>query len=767
MSRQLDNWIPYFDNDRKPLLGRLTFYKLHTTDKVTVTNEAGTPIDNPIHTTNTGKTTQQVFLPNEDVTVLVEKFIGSGNMSDNEENQSAWSQQYTFDNLKNEVFIEVGDEVVSAGQASTMEQFRQLDISAVNYAVLRGYYELGDMPPVNYKLVTDATTADDGGSFIRVDSTHGWMLIPERVIDCRVFGVFPAPDDQTIVAYNSQLRLCMTYANKLGLDVYMPQVFDTTGYYFIEGAVHTLGQKLYIDEGVKIVAKPGTNSTLSVGEIEYFGNSLFRSGGLLGQLTVSCPTVHSSWASPNWEEWPGSVSTMILDSFHLDVRHFVIKNCVVEIQKNITGMDLVFQNCTITGNKVIVSSTVTMTNCGYVSDRQIGDSSTIVALTGNQLRVSNFSSANVYIQWKNIQGESNYGDLGEQTVTGMTLRANAIAENAVFENVALSGDAELHNVSGSVSVNGTGYSLNIVDCWLALNGSDVVLDKVQWRRGSFSNLTSSIQVLTQCELWDVEVNTALVTNGVAVARFERCTINQAVTGQGIVCKDCHINANVTTSDVEGSVNFNIDGCYFGQNGRHRVTSSRAGTQVVGTWTNNFSESVHPIVLDMTKLWANDASHSYTYTNNNGKFLPRYPKLTWIDNGWATPGAAWGYEQTLSNADPFKVILCSNGGPWDAIGDPIGMGVHGLEMDMPFFSIGACTAVFRLSVSFEGSMKYGDRAFTQSYAFVGECTDTISAPAFYQCTSFNDKLIGQPVRLPGWVNNSDWPTSCVATYERVK
>lgn len=769
--RSFDNLQVLFDGNGNPLYGRVTFYRLHTTELLPIYNEDGTvPLQNPMPTSQRGLTDVQVFLQDQDYTVKLERWIGAGDMVLDDPNSEDWEDVRTFDNLYPAILLETPDGQPGVVELSTMDALRHLDIRTapdINYVKLLGYYSLGDMPPQYYKLETNSNPSiiDDGGSVIRPDvSTNKiWRLIPQENIDVRVFGVFSSPSIEALTAYNSQLHYCFQYANNIGKDVYMPQRFNGRGYYFIEGGTHSLRQKLVADEGVQIVAKPLTTSRLQIAEIQFYGNELFVSTGSYGTLYVDCPTVRTSWKCNSWAQWSGNVGKIIVDTLNSS---FAFDGVTVEFEKEISDKTLTFTDCLITSNKKIKDCTVILQDCGEVTDRWFSTGNTFQVVSGNLLKGDNFEDVNLYIDFMNKQLDPVYGDLGERTVTGKTLLANAVVENAVFNNVTLSGDTELHNISGSVNLSGTGYSLNIVDCWLAVNGTGVVLNKIQWRRGSFSNLVSPIQALSQCELWDVEVNTALITNGIAVARFERCSINKDVTGQGIVCKDCHIHATVTTSDVGGRVNFNFDGCYFGQNGRHSVTGSNIGTQVVGTWVNNFSESVHPIILDMTKLSGNDASHSYNYVNNNGKFLPRYPKKTWIDNGWATPGAAWGFEYQFNLASPFKVIESSVGGLL-GIGDFIGMGVHDLEVDMPFFSIGACTAVFKLSVSFEGNMKYGDRAFTQSYAFVGECTDTISAPAFYKCTSFNEKIIGKPTTNPRWVNNSDWPKSCVATFERVK
>ena len=621
MSRQLDNWSVYFDNERQPLLGRLTFFKLHTTEKITITTESGIALDNPIHTTENGKTTHQVFLPDEDVTVLVEKYIGGGNMSDDENNLSAWVEQYTFDSLKNTVMINVGDGVVSASYAATMTALRQLDITATNYALLYGYYEMGDMPIAKYMLDLDSTSADNGGSIIRIDSQHVWRLVPDRVIDCRIFGVFPAEDDQTIRAYNSQLRLCFSYANSLGLDVYIPQVYPNAGYYYIEGAAHTLGQKLYIDAGVKIIAKPGTSSTLTVDEIEYFGNNLFRSTGTYGSLRVNCPTVKTSWKSSSWAVWPGTVKKFIVDSLNTS---FTMRDAIVEFTHDISGHDITMERCLITSDNHIRNCTLTLNNCDRVSDFWVYTGVTL-HLSGNIIELANFSSASTYIQWKNIQGESNYGDLGEQTVTGVTLLNNAIAENAQFVNVSVQGNVELHNVSGNIIPTGSPGSLNInaVDCWMALTGNNLVLASLQLRRGNITGNT--VQVLSTLYLDNVDLNITTLNIPGAASTIMNSRINGAVNGTAINLLNNQIYANVSQTDNNGVISVNCIGNMFHNSARHNIYANTANSVVNGIWSHNGSsyDNMHWIRLDRTNLKVYDYDHRYSYVGNAEPYLSKY------------------------------------------------------------------------------------------------------------------------------------------------
>lgn len=778
--RNLDLRDVYVDNNGNPLHGRITFYKFHTTEKASIySDKFGSHLNNPCYTNVLGQTETQVFLDEIDYTLKLEKYNGNGNMN-SDMNESSWVEVRTVDSLAPDIPGSGGEGVVAGLVVGTTEDLRSIDPDDVlefedgsKIVQVDGRYEPGDMPPVFYKFERNPDATEDGGSVIRHDSVYIWRLITPQILDVRVFGLFPSEDYLQMDGDYSNFRNAFEYANAKGIDVYIPQVYQSGGFYQLTGGIYMLNGKLHLDNRVMISGKSSTpDSTLIVKEIVYDGDGpIFTDLAGDSPIVLSTDTVRSSWLNPSMTTLlTGNPKKVIIDKPFGNDQRIEIRNAEIYVEKDINHGNYRFVSCNFdkTSRGKFNGCYLTFIDCKNVSDQLVsyaqGSTPCVVGPIGETTKLvcSDFTSANKYVEWMNIKGDANYGDLGEQTVN------ISVLDNAVVENCSgtITGEEdfsiEVHNFSGSL-VGFQNGNLNLIDCFVAIPASTTSIAQVQLRRGSFTTVATAVTALLH--VWDAEVNGAIVATGI-VPVFEDCTINAIITGGAMIFRGCTINNAITTSDVEGQINFSFSGCHFTVTGVHAITATTPASVVVGLWSGNSADH-HPITVDLTNVASNDQSHSYVYENNTRGFLPRYPKKTWIDNGWATPGAAWGFEQSLSDADPFKVILCSNGGPWDAIGDPIGMGVHGLQMDMPFFSIGTCTAVFKLSVSFEGSMEYGDRSFTQSYAFVGECVDTISAPASYKCTSFNDKLIGQPVPTPGWVNNVDWPTSCVATFERVK
>jgi len=609
--RNLDNWSVYRDNEGQPLLGRLTFFALHTTDKVNIYAEDGTPLSNPMHTGANGKTEQQVFLQNEDVTVLVEKYIGQANMSDDEDNLSAWVEQFTFDVLKNQYVPE--EEVVplvNVPNAANMTALRQLDASEISYVKLLGYYTQGDMPPVHYKKVSDATLHEDGGSVIQVAGTTDeyWVLIPYHVLDCRVFGVFPSEDDNNITSYNSQLRWCFEYANAHGLDVYMPQVYENNGYYYLEGSNHTLQARLIIDDGVRLYGKPGTSSTLTCDQIDFFGDvALFYGGGAYGFITVNCPTVRSSWAGPEWTAWQGTIKNMLIDKFNNTTFH--VMNCKAEIVKDISDMTLRFTNCEVTGGRKIYTSNVQFFSCGFVTDHQIGETSTVSELHDNKILLVNVKDANTYILWKNLQGETDYGDLMGQSITAALLPGTINISNFNGTIYLSNNDATVLNVSKFTGnlifpdpAPATLPSVFCTDSAIYMGGTTPAVIGIIARRCNFAGNPLGV--------W-------------GTAFFEQCTIDNAIGVQGdLTVKYCTINANIAQHNA-ATINLIFTGNTV--NATLNLAGDTANTVINATISNNIGNSQVPIGLDRTNLDPIDSHHTYTYSGNSGTFLPYVTK----------------------------------------------------------------------------------------------------------------------------------------------
>ena len=622
MPRSLDNWMPYYDKTNKPLFGRLTFYKLHTTEKQPIYNEDGTvPLPNPISTSQYGMTDVQVFLQDADYTVKVEKWIGAGEYTLDDPNVGDWEDVRTFDNLYPAIPFDTPEGVANVVEVSTMADLRAVDVSGdINYAKLLGYRELGDMPPQYYKLINSpsATIQDDGGSIIRPEGSTSkvWMLIPQENIDVRVFGVFPTQAISIQSSDTSNIHNCFTYANNQGKDVYLPQYYTGSAYYWIEGGTHSIWQKMVVDKGVHIVAKPLTTSRLIIGEIQYYGDQLFISSGTYGQLTVDCNTVKTSWKCNGWANWPGTVKKFIVDKLN---SAFTFENAIVEFVNDISGHDLTLRQCLITSDNHISNCTLTLENCDRVSDFWIYTNVTL-RLIGNVIKLSNFSSAQTYVEWKNIQGESNYGDLGEQTISNVILRDNAIVENAQFTNVGVHGNLELHNVSGTIYTTATDLNLNAVDCWLTITGQSSVAVGLQIRRGNLS--CNNLQVLNNLYLDDVDINSPITCLG-ATSNIRNSRIHGNITATDITVFNNDIYATISQTDTNGVVNVDVKNNRFYVGGYHSVNPATANTIVNGYWVGNEGlGSVMPVLLNRSTINPNEPSHNYVYTDNSGKFLQR-------------------------------------------------------------------------------------------------------------------------------------------------
>jgi len=601
--RQFDNWNVYFVQG-KPFFGRFTFYKLHTTEKVEITDEEGTPLDNPILSDTYGRTSQQVFLPDEDVTVKLETYIGNGDMNDSMghdiDNISAWAEAYTFDSLKNSLVLDISEGAVVGTLFATMNDLRLADYEHCNYALLTGYYEAGDMPPQFYVLQEDVTTPDNGGSVVRINSRYIWRMVPKESIDVRSFGVFPSDSINNLrETFQSQWQHCFNYANTMGLNVYAPKVYDSDSYYQVVGGNFNLNQIMHVDSGAHIVAKPNTTTTFNLKEIEYFGNELFLSNTttpiITGMITVNVNTARTSWKSHSWANWPGTVSNFIVDT--LDTS-FSFTNARVEFEKTIENKVLSFTNCEITSNKRMKNCTASFTNCGYISDLWLDGTYTIGSLSGNIIELSEMSSANVYVNWKNKQNEANYGDLGEQTISNVALLSGAVAENAYFTNVNLMGSAELHNISGTVSISADSAQ-NWIDCWLTITNAATV-PSFALRRGKVSGASTMVVHFGGVYLENVEQDIPLDVRGG----------NLTILNSSIDKPISHVGSPV----VEKIMN-----CTF--NSRISITGGAPNTIVNSTWVNNFGNVDRPIYIDRSNLNPVDLAHTYRYENNSGTFYP--------------------------------------------------------------------------------------------------------------------------------------------------
>lgn len=812
--RSFDNWNKYTDNDNKPLHGCIMFMVNLGNTVAPIYDKDGTPLNNPQLTDVYGRTQHQVFIE-EDVIAYYYKYIGNGEWYTEQDidpsDNSKWDLQYTS---KSELFFEIDNEAKSAYAVNCIEDLRDLSpdqvpsIDGVKIITLMGYNEAGDKEPINYIWNSESIDPDDGGAIIATDLIKGrWIMVtPTEHLDVRHYGVFPS-NSQNMVDQTLSVQSALIYANSHGLRLFFDTYTDVQTYKYYKLTNITLNpiQQIDLSKGVEFI---DSDLTIHSSQSKAFNNDPYFLNG--------DTTLYSNYAKASWNVKALSKSKIYEEATYIidDNTHSTSVNTLqgwnVDVEQNITGYN--FTQCNVYGSGLIantvfnacqlnmvgtVGDSCNFTNC-KLNEYIFNGSPTIGAIVNcifdiddfihkvnlwNTIYISQYTEPN--IDFKNVNIPSDFGVYGQYNSD--RTYSNFIGTSTTGHEF---GDGmgdytyTFKNVSGNIKLDGNGnntyifensnvkltFNINGHNYTIVSRNSNVIIDEdlanatimADSSTITLKNYYNTVSIKNSTLFGDVANRRLICSNFSAYSSI----VNEEVSAPNILYKDSQINKDIYSTNNGTSIITYIDNCIWNDIQQH-ISSDTANTIITGSWTNNNATKANPIVFDMSNLAGTDVQHQYEYDNNNGTFLPRFPKMTWIDNGWATPGAAWGYEQSLSSANPFKVILCSNAGPWDTIGTPIGMGVHGLNKDMPFFSIGSCTAVFKLSVSYEGSMKYGDRSMTQSYAFVGECVDSVNNPASYKCTSFNDKLIGQPVPTAGWVNNSDWPSSCVATFERVK
>ena len=737
MFRNFDNWDRYHDRDGKLLHGVVQFMVKDGTTESNIYDSDFTPIANPQMTDSMGRTAQQVFVA-EDVLAYFYKYIGDGSLATEFANgvdtsdQSKWSLQYTVESAAIDQRSVTGESSMGVPDLDTLRSIDPTEVPEVyghKIICLQGYYSCGDCEPVWYIWDGESTLADDNGGVIKSDErlVGRWILVqPTEHCDSRHFGVFP--QDSAAADINQEVRITQLfdYCNQKSI---RPYFNGSASYpYFIYDTVRVLSRNpIDVSEDVVFVDKMA--STMGG---DFNGNPKFQNRN----TTVTCKTVRLSWqagAYPNCQ-------TFIIDTNY--PVQLSDKKVVIEASPN-NSTQLV--RCQVESNHMID---------GYIVMQEMelreewfaeGYDWSKLSSYSNTLLLRNFESANTYITLKNKQHEPNYGDLGEQTVSGVTLLAGSIAENAAFSNVTIQGATELHNISGTVTVSGSNLALNAVDCWLNFTAG-FVATSLAIRRGSLV-CASTVQMLGDLYADNAEIHMPLMTRGHS-AEFRDCKLTQRADTDYVKLVNCQIEGIVCThgytADSINQVNFYIDNCYFGQNGTHVIESTLLQTGVRGSWTNNYAEAQHPIQINMTNLIGADSGHPYTYNGNSGKFLKRYPVVSY------TQGQFWMAEEVIRDiVGNSGAILCKTGLIIQPTHNEWFSGVWiptRFSVSCPFFGIGVVTARMRMTVTFEFT---NDTSMNDSMTprvnhrigVTGDMMVNVNDAANYSCTDFNGRFLG--------------------------
>lgn len=196
-----DQWQTLFDENGKPLVGRVKFMKADASQFKPVyydNNGEQTLAPNPCYTMQDGRLEHQIFLDYGMYTCIVEKFIGedSSNMTDYADDRDYWPEYKRFKAYGGEDRTS-GTADFERGFVDTIADLRLVDPTEHGIVSVVGYYSKEDgIEPRTYVWVEGNEDAEDFGSTI-VSSVSGftgagtWKLCESPIVCATTFGVFP------------------------------------------------------------------------------------------------------------------------------------------------------------------------------------------------------------------------------------------------------------------------------------------------------------------------------------------------------------------------------------------------------------------------------------------------------------------------------------------------------------------------------------------------------------------------------------------------
>lgn len=550
--RNLDLWNRYLDNSGKILQGCIQVMVKDGNTNADIYDSDGTAIQNPQLTDEYGRSEKQIFIE-EDVVAYFYKYIGNGSFADIERNSidtsdtSLWLLQYTGESQQDLDIHITGDAAMAVDSIASLRSLNPTAVPEINqYKVitLLGYNSAGDKEPINYIWNDRLETNDNGGSVIKANDrlTGRWIMVcPTEHCDCRHFGVFPS-NTQNMQDQTSQMSVWFQYCDEMKVRPYFSGYGDYK--YYKYDSLNATVDEIDIADGVKFI--DSGNSSITG---EWNGDPFF-----INRSTVlNCKTVRLSWQMSQ----SSNFDTMIVDTnYPINLQY---KHVIFEVSPN-TNTRLF--DCDIESVRKF-NSTITIENTElkeewFTEDYDWSDLQSF----NNRIVLTNFNNPNNYIILKNKQNESNYGDLNESTITGQTLLAGCVAENASFINVTLAGNAELHNVSGGINVAGTTPFLNFIDCWLNItNGSQLAVRDFALRRGSITS-SVEIQALNSLYLENVEVHATFNTPGIE-PQYINCSIyNRQNLYRQVKMIGCRIHTGIYQYPEEWTPPSGYDGYYW-------------------------------------------------------------------------------------------------------------------------------------------------------------------------------------------------------------
>jgi len=300
MRNYTDTWAVIFDDNAKPLLGKIGFYEADTTELKNIYSTDGvTTLQNPIYCNKV--TTHQIMLGDGDYTVRYWRYIGSGNM-ESDQNEDSWFLYKTELIKADQSSSGGGDNGLVLETIADLKDFEGMIDGQV--VTVLGYYEKDDCPTREYIWHESGLYSDDGGICIKsnTQNTGAWIMkIPGTYIDVRWYGDLPDDTSDGATSNLGQRTKAAVAANNYSKDLYFPAFTKgvSNGYYMFNGSnTVSVRQNIICDDRTRFVIKEGTTGTVvSCSKLYKEGRYLFiaEQGRQIGEYKLYADWINTSW----------------------------------------------------------------------------------------------------------------------------------------------------------------------------------------------------------------------------------------------------------------------------------------------------------------------------------------------------------------------------------------------------------------------------------------------------------------------------------------
>lgn len=625
--RMFDIKNSWLDDEGKPLIGRVKFCKLHTTVLENVYDNQGYVCNNPMYTNTIGQLDSQVFLKdNTDYTVRFEKYIGNGDMSEDQDN---WLDIYSCDDLWDTYGIDI--DATSFQLVNNITDLRNLDPSTVatrdnhKVIILGGYNVIGDKPQVMYIWNQTNTSSDNGGDIIKVNniSNGRWELVNNfgsDGLDVRHFGVFGADSKSEATDLMSiQINVANQYAASNSIPLYFPAI-DGLTWYKMNGL--NLYNSIFAEEtrvfgntnNPNIITMNNENGYLDCySDADY--HSVFRIRGAV---------VRTSWGE-NTDNCIYEPSYKLIVDSVINTNHKDWSNIIVDCISEITYAQ--FDSCEIRSVEKLGDYT-SFTNC-RLEERMFIDATDFDTVTVQENDIIDLADWPTTWKWLKLRTQLSQGALDMQ---GRTLDTNcnnivnwvgAITyKNAIFNGFEITQSIiGLENCGGSVQFNASLQTLICDNCAIAIitlqnanpntiikNNSEITFTNGEFYAGEFAAHDSVIIGSVNASVHVVGSNSifynAITVHG--ILNLQRCTV-----GGAIMQTSNDANFNVTLLNNTLTASYYMYGAPLTQS----VVTGKI------EYNNSNAYAGQAIIIDRSNFDPDESHHHYSYKYNTGAFIP--------------------------------------------------------------------------------------------------------------------------------------------------